>query len=137
VPGSQRQEAARGLDSEVIGALPDIRRLRGLGLHSDGMLVYNPPVPDILKLRNQCTHRREACLRVAVSAANRDEMIDEKELIKLLMARIEIEMPIPYYQMGVASLIVRRIAPKVLEIIKEEVRTARREQAVKVQKHSG
>jgi hypothetical protein len=64
-------------------------------------------------------------------------MIDEKELTKRLMARIEIEMPIPYYQMGVASLIVRRIAPKVLEIIKEEVRTACREYSVKVQKNSG
>jgi hypothetical protein len=99
--------------------------------------VYNPSVPDTPKLRKPCTRRREPCLRRAVSAANRDEMIDEKELTKLLMARIEIEMPIPYYQMGVANLIVRRIAPKVLEIIKEEVRTARREQAVKVQKHSG
>jgi hypothetical protein len=35
-------------------------------------------------------------------------MIDEKELTKLLMARIEIEMPIPPYQMGVANLVVRR-----------------------------
>jgi hypothetical protein len=64
-------------------------------------------------------------------------MIDEKELTKRLMASIEIEMPIPSYQMGVANLIVRRIAPKVLEIIKEEVRTARREHAVEIQKKSG
>ena len=62
------------------------------------------------------------------------EMIDEKELTKLLMARIEVEMPVPPYQMGVANLIVRRIAPKVMEIIKEEVRMARRERAVEMQK---
>ena len=61
-------------------------------------------------------------------------MIDEKELTKLLMARIEVEMPVPPYQMGVANLIVRRIAPKVMEIIKEEVRMARRERAVEMQK---
>jgi hypothetical protein len=36
--------------------------------------------------------------------------------------------------MGVANLIVRRIASKVLEIIKEEVRTARREHALQIQK---
>jgi hypothetical protein len=63
-------------------------------------------------------------------------MIDEKELTKLLMARIEIEMPIPPYQMGVANLVVRRIAPKILEIIKEEVRIARREHAVEMQRNS-
>jgi hypothetical protein len=101
------------------------------------VLVYNRRVPDILKLRSPCTRRREACLRVAVSTAKRDEMIDEKELIKRLMASVEIEMRIPPYQMGVANLIVRRIAPKVLEIIKEEVRTARREHAVEIQKNSG
>ena len=101
------------------------------------VLVYNRPVPDILKLRSPCTHRREPCLKVAVSAAKRDEMIDEKELTKRLMASVEIEMPIPPYQMGVANLIVRRIAPKVLEIIKEEVRTARREHAAKILKNSG
>jgi len=71
---------------------------------------------------------------VAVCSAKRDEMIDEKELTKLLMASVEIEMQIPPYQMGVANLIVRRIAPKVLKIIKEEVRTARRERAVELQK---
>jgi hypothetical protein len=64
-------------------------------------------------------------------------MIDEKELTKLLMASVEIEMEIPPYQMGVANLIVRRIAPKVLKIIREEVRTARREQAVTIQKNNG
>ena len=71
---------------------------------------------------------------MAVCSAKRDEMIDEKELTKLLMASVEIEMQIPPYQMGVANLIVRRIAPKVLKIIKEEVRTARRERAVELQK---
>ena len=101
------------------------------------VLVYNPPVPDIPKLRSRFTRRREPCLRVAVPAADRDEMIDEKELTKRLMARIEIEMPIPPYQLGVANLIVRRIAPKVLEIIKEEVRSARREHAAKIQKNGG
>jgi hypothetical protein len=75
--------------------------------------------------------------RIGVSAAKRDAMIDEKELTKLLMARIEHEMPIPPYQLGVANLIVRRIAPKIMEIIKEEVRTARREHAVEMQKNSG
>jgi hypothetical protein len=64
-------------------------------------------------------------------------MIDEKELTKRLMASVEIEMQIPPYQMGVANLIVRRIAPKVLKIIKEEVRTARREQAVAIHKNNG
>jgi len=64
-------------------------------------------------------------------------MIDEKELIKRLMASVEIESPILPYQLGVATLIVRRIAPKVLEIIKEEVRTARREYAMEIQKNSG
>jgi hypothetical protein len=52
------------------------------------------------------------------------------------MARIEIEMPIPPYQMGVANLVVRRIAPKILEIIKEEVRIARREHAAEMQRNS-
>ena len=32
-------------------------------------------------------------------------MIDEKELTKRLMASIEIGMPIPPYQMGVANLV--------------------------------
>ena len=99
------------------------------------MLVYNPPVPNILELRSQCTGRREPCLRMAVSAAKRDEMINQKELTKRLMASVEIEMPIPPYQMGVANLIVRRIVPKVLEIIKEEVRTARRKHSVAIQKN--
>jgi hypothetical protein len=106
-------------------------------MNASQVLVYNPLVPDILKPRNPRTRRREPCVRVTVSAAKRDEMIDEKELTKRLMARIEIEMPIPPYQLGVANLIVRRIAPKVLEIIKEEVRSARREHAVKIQKNSG
>ncbi len=101
------------------------------------VLVYNPPVPDILKLRSLFTRRKESRLRIAVSAAKRDEMIDEKELTKRLMASIEIEMPILPYQLGVANLVVRRIAPKVLEIIKEEVRSARREYAMEIQKNSG
>ncbi len=71
---------------------------------------------------------------MGVSAAKRDAMIDEKELTKLLMAKIEYEMPIPSHQLGVATVIVRRMAPKIMEIIKEEVRTARREQAVEMQK---
>ncbi|MBZ5645422.1 MAG: hypothetical protein LAO19_21895 [Acidobacteriia bacterium] len=62
-------------------------------------------------------------------------MINQKELTKRLMASVEIEMPIPPYQMGVANLIVRRIVPKVLEIIKEEVRTARRKHSVAIQKN--
>jgi hypothetical protein len=62
-------------------------------------------------------------------------MIDEKELRKLLMASVEIELRIPPYQLGVANHIVRRIAPKILQIIKEEVRTARREHALEVQKN--
>jgi hypothetical protein len=62
----------------------------------------------------------------------RDKMINEKELTKRLMASIEIEMGIPHYQMGVANIIVRRIAPRIVEIIKEELRTARREHAVKI-----
>ena len=73
-------------------------------MNASRVLVYNRPVPDILKLRNPCTRRKEPCLRVAVSAAKRDEMIDQKELTKRLMASIEIEMPIPPYQMGVANL---------------------------------
>jgi hypothetical protein len=73
---------------------------------------------------------------VAVSSAKRGEMIDEKELTKRLMASVEIEMRIPSYQMGLATLIVRRIAPKILEIIKEEVRTARRERALEIQEGS-
>ncbi len=64
-------------------------------------------------------------------------MIDEKELTKLLMAKIEFEMPIPPHQLGVATVIVRRMAPKILEIIKDEVRTARRELAVGMQKNNG
>ena len=74
---------------------------------------------------------------MAVSSAKRDEMIGEKELTKRLMASVEIEMRIPPHQMGVANLIVRRIAPKVLEIIKEEVRTARRDQAVESEENNG
>ena len=101
------------------------------------VLVYNPSVPDILKLQSPCTRRRQPCFRVTVSSAKWDEMIDEKQLTKLLMASVEIENRIPPHQMGVANLIVRRIAPKVLEIIKEEVRIARREHAVKIQKNSG
>jgi len=64
-------------------------------------------------------------------------MIDEKELTKRLMASVEVEMRIPPYQMGVANLIVRRIARKVLKIIKEEVRTARRKHALQIQKNGG
>jgi hypothetical protein len=66
---------------------------------------------------------------------SRDGMIGEKELTKRLMACIEIELRIPPYQMGMANLIVRRIAPKVLEIIKEEARTARREDSVEIEKN--
>ncbi len=69
-------------------------------------------------------------------APSGDEMIGEKELTKRLMACIEIELRIPPYQMGMATLIVRRIAPKVLEIIKEEARTARREDSVEIEKNS-
>ena len=98
------------------------------------VLVYNPSVPDILKLQSPCRRRRQPCSRVTVSSAKRDEMIDEKQLTKLLMASVEIENRIPPHQMGVANLIVRRIASKVLEIIKEEVRTARREHALQIQK---
>ena len=57
------------------------------------------------------TRRRASCVTVAASSAKRDEMIDEKELTKRLMASIEIEMKIPPYQMGVANVIVRRIVP--------------------------
>jgi hypothetical protein len=64
-------------------------------------------------------------------------MIDEKELTKRLMASVEIEMRIPPYQMGVANIIVQRIASKVLKIIKEEVRTARRQHALDAQKNGG
>ena len=63
-------------------------------------------------------------------------MIGEKELTKRLMAYIEIELQIPPYQVGMANLIVHRIAPKVLEIIKEQVRTARREDSVEIEKKS-
>jgi hypothetical protein len=101
------------------------------------VLVYNPPVPDIPKARCPSARREDACLGMGVSASKRDAMIDEKELTKLLMARIEFEMPIPPYQLGVANLIVRRIAPKILEIIKDEVRTARREVVVGMQKNNG
>ena len=62
-------------------------------------------------------------------------MIGEKELTKRLMACIEVELQIPPYQMGMANLIVRRIVPKVLEIIKEEARTARREDSVEIEKN--
>jgi len=72
------------------------------------------------------------CLR-----CERDEMIDEKELRKRLMASVEIELRIPPYQLGVANLIVRRLVPKVLEIIKEELRTARRKEALEMQKNGG
>ena len=63
-------------------------------------------------------------------------MINEKDLTKRLLACVEIEMPIPPYQMGVANLVVRLIVPKVLEIIKEEVRTARRKHSMEIQKNS-
>lgn len=71
---------------------------------------------------------------MSFSSAKRDKMIDENELTKQLMASIELEMHVPPYQMGVANAIVRGIAPKVMKIIKEEVRTARREHAVEIQK---
>ena len=63
-------------------------------------------------------------------------MIDENELTKQLMASIELEMHVPPYQMGVANAVVRGIVPKIMKIIKEEVRTARREHAVEMQKNS-
>jgi len=58
-------------------------------------------------------------------------MIGEKELAKRLQACIETDLGIPSFQMGMANQIVRRIIPMILAIIKEEVRTARREAATK------
>lgn len=58
-------------------------------------------------------------------------MIGEKELAKRLQACIETDLGIPSFQMGMANQIVRRLVPMVLAIIKEEVRTARREAAPK------
>lgn len=54
-------------------------------------------------------------------------MIGEKELAKRLKACIETDLEIPSFQMGVANQIVRRLIPMILAIIKEEARTARRE----------
>ena len=99
------------------------------------VLVYNPPVPNILKLRSPIHALKRDVYTGDCHLCERDEMINENELTKLLMASIEIEMGIPQYQLGVANLVVRRIAPRVLEIIKEEVRTARREYALKIQKN--
>ena len=78
---------------------------------------------------------RESCLR----PAKRDEMIDEKELTKRLMASVEVEMRIPPYQMGVANLIVRHaLLGRFSRIIKEgKWRTARRKHAVEIQKNGG
>lgn len=58
-------------------------------------------------------------------------MIGEKELAKRLQACIETDLGIPSFQIGMANQIVRRLVPMVLSIIKEEVRTARREAAPK------
>ena len=58
-------------------------------------------------------------------------MIGEKELAKRLQACIETDLAIPAFQMGMANQILRRIVPMILSIIKEEVRTARRESAPK------
>ena len=63
-------------------------------------------------------------------------MIGEKELTKRLLACIEIELQIPPYQTGMANLIVRRIVPKVLDIIREEVRAVRRENSLEIEKNS-
>ena len=54
-------------------------------------------------------------------------MIGEKELARRLKACIETDLEIPSFQMGVANQVVRRIVPMILTIIKEELRTARRE----------
>jgi len=100
------------------------------------VLVYNPPVPDILKLRSPLHALKRDVYTGDCLLCEWDEMINENELTKRLMATIEIEMGIHQYQLGMANLIVRRIAPRVLEIIKEEVRTARREYALEIQKNS-
>jgi hypothetical protein len=61
-------------------------------------------------------------------------MINENDLRKRLTASVEAELGILPYQMGVANMVLRRIVPKVLEIIKEEVRAVRREQIVETAK---